>query len=582
MKVSKYHCCNPRLVTLQVAYNLYCLIVSAYFIESLAAEIRRIGLVFEPYADRFEQNGIDGELLQTLSDAELNQMLEDTLQVADIVHRKRLMIFLHKYLHPTSPASTSQQSKISARGLLVLFLVALLSSLVIYSITERRAVLDTVDVIHNFSVHFYDKGGITDNHNSNDVVSQFNKDFQPDRANRTTSEIVSQYLKNNSLSVLAAMASGVYRDAAKSKRLNLQKLVVVTASNFGFLNFFHNFACYMERLDYKFLTIAMELHTHYYLSRRGYLSYFIDHGANASEGYNVFEKPVLFRTPEYNKITYLKIKAVLEILMLGYDVLFSDTDIAYLRDPIPNLLFKNVDLITSFNKICLDEHVYTPESDFVHDGKADGNTGFYFVRSTNATVTFWSRVFERTSLPEYKGIDDQTIFWHEMQALDTNKLLYAFSIWQGCRDISDEELSAVQIRENRAADAILSICPLNYCQFTAGLLGDIPYKSFAKNILSRNLSNIFTIHANYIVGANEKFQHMVSSGLWIANLGTVTNFEFYTYFNIPKPSRGNETSDNQKRYYDGVCSDAEPFFGISGKLQPRSFVMFLILYLYNR
>lgn len=38
--------------------------------------------------------------------------------------------------------------------------------------------------------------------------------------------------------------------------------------------------------------------------------------------------------------------------MLGYDVLFVDTDVALLQDPMSYFMYENIDFIHSVNMIC--------------------------------------------------------------------------------------------------------------------------------------------------------------------------------------------------------------------------------------
>lgn len=47
-----------------------------------------------------------------------------------------------------------------------------------------------------------------------------------------------------------------------------------------------------------------------------------------------------------------KMEAVLAALRLGYDVIFSDMDIVYFKDPIKYLFFPDVDYVHSENKGC--------------------------------------------------------------------------------------------------------------------------------------------------------------------------------------------------------------------------------------
>jgi hypothetical protein len=59
-----------------------------------------------------------------------------------------------------------------------------------------------------------------------------------------------------------------------------------------------------------------------------------------------------FRSKQFNIITARKKQAVLSIMKLGYDVLFSDTDVALVRDPLPYLFWQNVDYVHSLNAFC--------------------------------------------------------------------------------------------------------------------------------------------------------------------------------------------------------------------------------------
>ena len=45
--------------------------------------------------------------------------------------------------------------------------------------------------------------------------------------------------------------------------------------------------------------------------------------------------PSKFRTKQFNSITNRKEEAVLSTLVLGYNVIFIDVDIAVIRDPLP-------------------------------------------------------------------------------------------------------------------------------------------------------------------------------------------------------------------------------------------------------
>ena len=100
-------------------------------------------------------------------------------------------------------------------------------------------------------------------------------------------------------------------------------------SNYGYLNHFHNFKCFMDRLGIKFLVIALDKRTDEYMNKLNVTSIFYTGKVKVEESY------AEFRTKQFNIITNRKMDAVLRILELGYDVVFADIDVVVIRDPMP-------------------------------------------------------------------------------------------------------------------------------------------------------------------------------------------------------------------------------------------------------
>lgn len=73
------------------------------------------------------------------------------------------------------------------------------------------------------------------------------------------------------------------------------------------------------------------------------------------------------RSKNFNLIGCRKIEAVFGALKLGYDVVFSDVDIALLHDPAPYLFFDGVDYVHSDNTGCLGKWKF--------NATMEGNTG---------------------------------------------------------------------------------------------------------------------------------------------------------------------------------------------------------------
>lgn len=141
--------------------------------------------------------------------------------------------------------------------------------------------------------------------------------------------------------------AGIYKDPARSK--GIEKTVLITACNHGFVNHLHNFKCFADRLGMKFLVMAMDKQAHHYITTNTTMTSFLMVGGAVGE---VTGSSTEFRSKQFNLITARKKEAVHDILQLGYDVLFSDTDVAMIRDPIPYMIRVNVDYAHSLNYMC--------------------------------------------------------------------------------------------------------------------------------------------------------------------------------------------------------------------------------------
>ena len=141
--------------------------------------------------------------------------------------------------------------------------------------------------------------------------------------------------------------AGVYHDSSKSIG-DLKQTVLVTASNYGFLNQLLNFKCFADRLGMKFLVISMDRKVHDYIVKNTTMTSFWMKGGPEAEVSGAQK----FRTDGFNLISARKIQAVQHILRLGYNVIFSDTDVAIIRDPVPYLMWENVEYVHSLDYMC--------------------------------------------------------------------------------------------------------------------------------------------------------------------------------------------------------------------------------------
>lgn len=84
-----------------------------------------------------------------------------------------------------------------------------------------------------------------------------------------------------------------------------------------------------------------------------------------------------------------KIEIVVAVMKLGYDVVFVDADMVLLRDPLPAMVWNNVDFAVSDNEICHGEFRDPFGMGF------EANTGLYFMRSNAKTITLWQAVVSK-------------------------------------------------------------------------------------------------------------------------------------------------------------------------------------------
>lgn len=137
-----------------------------------------------------------------------------------------------------------------------------------------------------------------------------------------------------------AEVAGLYNDPSKQR--GFEKTVLITGCDQGYLNHLHNFKCFADRLGMKFLVVSMHEDAHKHITKNTNMKSHLY--ANITGG--------KFRTPEFNLLTAKKIEAVHDMLRLGYDVLFSDVDVVMVQDPMPLLMWQNVDYVHSLNAVC--------------------------------------------------------------------------------------------------------------------------------------------------------------------------------------------------------------------------------------
>ena len=307
------------------------------------------------------------------------------------------------------------------------------------------------------------------------------------------------------------LVSGVYHDTTNIDKKILEKInntVIVTSCNYGFINHLLNFKCFMDRLNMKFIVMALDRATHSYLTQNtSIVSYYMDNG-QINEIVGTSQE---FRSKQFNLITAKKKEVVHYIMELGYDVLFSDTDVAIVRDPFPYMLWNDVDYVHSLNSMCT---AATPIANLVV-GRNEGNTGFYYVKSNKKTLKLWKDAFD-AALKQTK-LDDQAIFWRVVRT-SADPIVLQLGRCRNYEGKNSVEAGVTNVYRE-GVDHLVS-CYLDECLFSSGMLSRrwVPEMTYETLIEVLNLKNesICALHCNYMSGNKAKMDRMQEYGFWIS------------------------------------------------------------------
>ena len=148
-------------------------------------------------------------------------------------------------------------------------------------------------------------------------------------------------------------------------RANPEKLVILSFADFGYIELAVNLHGSLQALHItNFLFVCADVKSLNVLKRRGIASFLYQHPQiNSNEASNIF-------SDDFNVKTSIKIKIITAALMMGFQVMFSDADVVFLRNPIPHLTsYTTADLVIQ------------------NDTDSGLNSGFLLVRPTYSGVT---------------------------------------------------------------------------------------------------------------------------------------------------------------------------------------------------
>ncbi|PAN18716.1 hypothetical protein PAHAL_3G220300 [Panicum hallii] len=188
-----------------------------------------------------------------------------------------------------------------------------------------------------------------------------------------------------------------------------------------------------------------------------------------------------FGTKCFQQVTKVKSRIVLEILKLGYNVLLSDVDVYWFDNPMPFLY-------------SLGPATFGAQSDEYNETGPINlprrlNSGFYFARSDNATITAMQMIVKHAS---DSGLSEQPSFYDVMCGKN------------GTNRISDDK--CLEPNTN------LTVVFLNRDLFPNGAYKGLWEKHDVQSTCKK--LGCFIIHNNWINGRKKKLRRQMSTGLW--------------------------------------------------------------------
>eukprot|EP01018_Ginkgo_biloba_P023351 Gb_30925 [translate_table: standard] len=265
-------------------------------------------------------------------------------------------------------------------------------------------------------------------------------------------ESLLQKVTNNGNTVVLAVVGNNYRDMLMSWVCRLRRLRI---SNF--------IVCAVDQQVYQFAVLQG-------------LPVFMDGPAM-----NISFDDCHFGSQCFQRVTKVKSRIVLQILQLGYNVLLSDVDVYWFKDPIPYLKAYGPGVLTAQS----DEYNETEPLNLPRRL----NSGFYFAQSDHATIAALDKIVKHAALSD---MSEQPSFYDILCGEG------------GVHRVGD--YLCVEPETN------LTVHFLDRNKFPNGAYKGLWEKGNVEGICKEQ--GCIVLHNNWISGRKRKLERQVLSGLW--------------------------------------------------------------------
>lgn len=159
------------------------------------------------------------------------------------------------------------------------------------------------------------------------------------------------------------------------ERVIINNTIILSALNYGYRGIMMNWVCNMRHLGVtNFVIAALDADLYKFAYTRGlptYLENTIFNGLNSS-----IIADASYGSDSFKQLTKMKSRVVVRLLKEGYNVVWTDSDIIYFRNPLQDMWGYNVDLVIQTN---------APDNEPMN-GRRRLNSGFYLAKSNPSTI----------------------------------------------------------------------------------------------------------------------------------------------------------------------------------------------------
>ncbi|XP_019166599.1 PREDICTED: uncharacterized protein LOC109162332 [Ipomoea nil] len=261
------------------------------------------------------------------------------------------------------------------------------------------------------------------------------------------------------------------------------KTVVLAVVGYSYKDMLMSWVCRMRHLQiFNFLVCALDNEVYDFSILQG-LPVF----KYSSIETNISFDDCHFGTECFKRVTKIKSRMVLQILKMGYNVLMSDVDVYWFKNPLP--------LLSSFGPAVLvaqsDEYNVTGAINLPRRL----NSGFYYAHSDRATVAALEKVVMHAAT---SNLSEQPSFY----------------------DVLCGEGGSNRIGDNRCSEpeTNLTVHFLDRDLFPNGAYQGLWEERNVKEACVRR--GCFVLHNNWISGRQKKLERQVLSGLWDYDIST--------------------------------------------------------------